>query len=349
MLGAGGLVGMAYHAGALHALEQEAGLAAGDAELVIGTSAGAVVGAYLRTGWSAADFWAAALDVAPRDVAGGRGVAGGGVGGDGDGGGAGGGDTAGGVAGLSSGLRRGLSGLPSVMTPAFASPLQLVRRGLGSAYVMARAALRVPVPVLPRFLGRAFPGGLFAMGDGQRRLDEELPEVWPDGALWLCSVDIVSGRRVVLGRPGAPPATLTRAVLASCAIPGLYPPVKLGRHVLVDGAAHSTTNLDLAAAAGCPLVVVVAPLAFDTARAPGMVSQLVRRYPARSLSHEVAGARRQGSEVLMVRPTGPEVRAHGLNLMRRDGLDRIARSAYQSTARLLDTDRFSKALASLDV
>ncbi len=53
VLGAGGLVGIAHHVGALAALEEELGLGDPSFDLVVGTSAGSVAAAYLRSGWSA--------------------------------------------------------------------------------------------------------------------------------------------------------------------------------------------------------------------------------------------------------------------------------------------------------
>jgi len=65
VLGAGGMVGLAYHAGALRALEQEGGFDPTGADLIIGTSAGSVIGAYLRSGWTTTDFWELALGMHP--------------------------------------------------------------------------------------------------------------------------------------------------------------------------------------------------------------------------------------------------------------------------------------------
>ena len=53
VLGAGGAVGHAFHAGVLAALADETGWDAREAEVVVGTSAGSVVGALLRAGMSA--------------------------------------------------------------------------------------------------------------------------------------------------------------------------------------------------------------------------------------------------------------------------------------------------------
>src|SRR5688500_14253900 len=61
VLGGGGTVGLAYHAGVLRALEQVGGLRPDDVDLMVGTSAGAVAAAYLRTGWSTEDLYGIAL------------------------------------------------------------------------------------------------------------------------------------------------------------------------------------------------------------------------------------------------------------------------------------------------
>lgn len=48
------------------------------------------------------------------------------------------------------------------------------------------------------------------------------------------------------------------AVAASCAVPGVWPPVTIGGSRYIDGGIWSLTNSDLAT--GCDLVVVLAPL-----------------------------------------------------------------------------------------
>lgn len=310
VLGAGGLVGLSYHAGVLRALEVEAGFRAADADLIVGTSAGSVIGAYLRSGWTTEDFWQLALGTHPTMPM---------LGGD--------------------PTRR-----REIFVPNFRTPIDMVRRSVGSWFVMTRAVMRLPLNV-PPIMRRLFPGGMFTMAEGRRRFEEELPEAWPDRPLWLCAVDIGSGRRVVLGREASPPATLRQGVLASTAIPGVYEPVQVGRHTLIDGGAHSTTNLDLAVKAECELIVGVAPMAFDTAEPPGLFGQVMRGIPARMLSGEMALARRRGAEVLLLRPDAGELRLHGINMMRPDGLDRIARAAYESACRTLATDRFRSILA----
>src|SRR3954452_1552446 len=247
------MVGLAYHAGVLRALEEIGGFRPADADLVVGTSAGSVVGAYLRSGWTTDDFWQLALGTHAELEA---------LSGDGPG-----------------AARRAL------LARNFQNPFDLGRRMMGSAFVMGRSALRLPGPRLPRFVQRAFPAGVFAMDEGRRRFANELPDQWPDRDLWLCAVDLFRGRRVVLGRGHrAATTSLRQDVLASCAIPGVFPPVRMGPLTLVDGGASSTTNLDLAAGAGCDLIVGSVPMAFDPLDPPGRMAQLSRRIATRAVA-----------------------------------------------------------------
>src|SRR5437879_13850176 len=92
----------------------------------------------------------------------------------------------------------------------------------------------------------------------------------------------------------------------------------------------SSTNLDVAASAGCDLIIAAVPMAYDTAEAPRGLSRLVRRIPARSLATEVTGARRRGATVLLLRPSAAEVGLHGYDSMRPSGWGEVAAAADES-------------------
>jgi NTE family protein len=296
----------------LRALEQVGGFRPADADLVIGTSAGSVVGAYLRSGWSTEDFWQLALGTHPS------------------------------LAGLTPEEITAMRA--ETFTPQFRTGPELVRRLLGSLFVVGRSVWRMPGPVAPAWMRHVFPGGLFDMTEGKRRFADDLPLEWPAEPLWLCAVDITSGRRIVLGRPGAPPATLHQGVTASCAIPGLYQPVTIGGLTLVDGGAKSTTNLDLAARENFDLIICVAPMAFDTLHPPSLPEQLMRRFASQRLGEEVSLARSRGADVLLLRPTATEVRKHGMDFMRSSGWGDLATLAYDEAAKTLETPRFRRLL-----
>ena len=308
VLGAGGVVGMSYHAGVLHALHQEAGLDPAAADLIVGTSAGSVIGTLLRSGWSAADCWDFALERHPV------------------------------VAELDDAERARRR--DDVLRPFAGSVAATAMRAVGSAYVLSRSMVRAPLPPVPAFVARRFPAGMFDDRELREQLAEVVTEDWPEAALWLVAVDLRSGRRVVLRRGGDTGASLLQAVRASCAIPGVFRPVRIGTRMLVDGGAHSSTHLDLAATWGCDLIVGSVPMAFDPSDAPSTVRQLVRRMPNRAVAREARTARRGGAEVLLVRPTAAELDVHGSDPMRPADTGAIARAAYERTARLLDTPRF---------
>jgi NTE family protein len=305
---------MAYHAGVLRALERVAGYEPASADLIIGTSAGSVVGSYLRTGFTVEEMWELAMGTHPT---------------------------------LADEGRSGLQTRAEVWAPMFRSPFELYRRMLGSSYVLLRSAVRLPTPRLPAVLEELFPAGMFSMEEGRRRLRAELPAQWPQRPLWLCAVDITTGRRVVLGRHGPPRAPLADAVLASCAIPGVYRPVRVGRRTLVDGGVHSSSNLDLAAREGCQLIIGSVPMAFDPADPPAQCHQLLRRLPARALAGEAAYARRKGAKVVLFRPTRAEIRVHGLDALRPEGLDKVAEAAYEAATAVLGSARFRQAIEEL--
>src|SRR3954451_12671639 len=65
VLGGGGLVGLAYYAAALTALEHDLGWDARDAEIVVGTSAGSIVAGLLRQGVPPSDLAARAVGIEP--------------------------------------------------------------------------------------------------------------------------------------------------------------------------------------------------------------------------------------------------------------------------------------------
>ncbi|MEJ7764943.1 MAG: patatin-like phospholipase family protein, partial [Acidimicrobiales bacterium] len=233
-----------------------------------------------------------------------------------------------------------------LLPPAFGSPLDALLRVVGSGWILGRSLVRWPMPHLPG-LAWVLPSGMLKMSESDDLFARNLVATWPERDVYLAAVDTVSGRRVVFGRPGAPQATLQQAVLASCAVPGVFAPVRIGHRVLVDGGIVSTSHLDLAVKAGCDLIIAVAPMAYTPDDPPDLAHQLVRRMPTRWLANEVADAKARDVKVLLVRPTAAEVVLHGFNFLRRDRWAEIAEVAYQSMAAALATDRFRSTLASL--
>jgi len=116
-------------------------------------------------------------------------------------------------------------------------------------------------------LGQAVPSGIFdnstihhfleqayqATGHGNRFRDL-------DARLYIVAVDLDTGAAVRFGSPGKDHVPISRAVQASAALPGLYPPVEIeGRHY-VDGALRRTLHASAALEEGVSLLLGINPL-----------------------------------------------------------------------------------------
>jgi NTE family protein len=301
---------MAYHAGVLRALEEVGGYCPDDADLIIGTSAGSMVGAALRSGLTTEDLWLASLGEHPT-------------------------------------IDFDDANRERPWEQTWESGLDALRRLVGSAYVLQRSVFRFPTPSLPRQLQRLFPGGFFTIADAEEALSRFMPMDWPDKPLWLVTVDVRTGRRVVLGSRDPLRTDLHTAVRASCAIPAFFQPVRVGHRVLVDGGVHSTTNLDLTTSLAPDVIIGVVPMAYDPTSPPRGFDRAIREFSQRKLTREVTRARAKGSRVLLLRPSADDLDAMGGNMMRSDGNEVVTRAAYESAVRQLSTGRAADVLAQL--
>jgi NTE family protein len=135
---------------------------------------------------------------------------------------------------------------------------------------------------------------------------------WPERALRVTAVDAESGEFVVFDRDSG--VSLVDAVGASCAVPGVWPPVTINGRRYIDGGIRSSANADLAAE--YDRVVVLAPVV----RGGG---------PMASAAQQVAGLRR----VALVPPDPASVQAIGRNVLdpaRRAASARAGRAQAES-------------------
>ena len=154
---------------------------------------------------------------------------------------------------------------------------------------------------------------------------------WPADPLWMPAVRTGDGQRVVFGRDEYPP--LGTAIAASCAIPLLLRPVRIGKHHYIDGATHSPTNADLLVGAGVEVAIVIAPMSGRP--------EALRRRPDHAL--RAAFARRLREDEQQLVHAGLDVHrfepdAAGLNTLGINPIDRsrtIASSPTRSYAKVL--------------
>ncbi|MEH1168505.1 patatin-like phospholipase family protein [Micromonospora sp. CPCC 205539] len=257
VLGGGGVTGVAWELGLLAGLA-ERGVALSGADLVVGTSAGSVVGAQVCSGAPVEQLYEAQLAPPTSEVA----------------------------------ARLGWSVLA-----------RLAWAG-GRTRDAARARARIgAMAVAARTPSEASRRAVI-----EARL---LAREWPQ-RLRVTAVDAASGEFVVFD--GDSGVSLVDAVGASCAVPGVWPPVTIGARRFVDGGMRSAVNADLAA--GARRVVVLAP----TTAAFG---------PMPRLSAQVAQLRADGARVAVVAPDAAARAAIGRNVLdpaRRAGAARAGRA-----------------------
>jgi NTE family protein len=81
-----------------------------------------------------------------------------------------------------------------------------------------------------------------------------------DRSLSVVAVDLDTGQTVRFGGPGYDDVPISKAIQASSALPGLYPPVQIKRRHFVDGALKRTLNASVVLDAGVDLVIGLNPL-----------------------------------------------------------------------------------------
>jgi NTE family protein len=323
VLGAGGVVGASWLIGALEALESETGFRPAEADVILGTSAGSVVGALAAAGLPPSYMAAYSAGYSLE-----------------------------GLAGLEGAVE--LEQLERETPDRFRLQLALPPIGPGS-WRMALSTLRRPLRHPPAaVVGGWLPRGVISTAPIGRLVDRFVGDAWPE-ALRVVACDYRSGRRVTFGGEAAPEAGVAEAVAASCAIPAFYHPVSIGGRRYIDGGVCSLSNLDLLCDAELDVVVCLNPTSSATRARPGLtpgaqLAAAMRRASSRRLDHEVRKLEATGTEVLVLQPGAADLAVMGSNLMSRRRRAEVAEQAHRSVARHLHARRASlPALAAASV
>ncbi len=270
VLGAGGHPGYPFQVAVLRAIEQRLNRDLREADLVLGTSVGAMTGLLLRAGFSTQDLHDVALGHAPS--------------------------------------AEGHRLLHEVMDPPGHLPptlpgwrppspsLGAVRGGWKSLRGSEAAVHRIP----------AAARGLFPRGRASHDVlgtaaDSLFTDPWPTLPTWVVAMRHRDGGRTVFGRD-VHPTRVGAAITASSAIPGFFRPTDVDGVPHVDAGIRSTTNADvLAEGAGIDLAIVIAPLALDGA--PGRLLDLPLRWLVNAqLRAEIATLEAAGIRTLVAAP-----------------------------------------------
>jgi NTE family protein len=196
-------------------------------------------------------------------------------------------------------------------------------------------------PVLA--LSGLLPRGRGSMQPIRRMFDSVVADTigagnWPQRT-WIVATDYTTGRRTVFGREDEPVAELADAVCASCAIPAWYTPVRISSRAYIDGGAVSNASVDLVAGQQVDEVFVLAPMAaleVDSPRSPvARLERQVRRLITRNICSDIAGLREAGTKVTLLTPGPEDLAVMGANLMNPRRRTAVLHTAMRTAANTL--------------
>ncbi len=278
-LASGGAAGVWWELGALEAIRRVTGFTPLDAELVVGTSAGAYVGAMAmsRVGAPCAftrvsGMPAPGLSFTDADLARSRAI---------------GGHLMGTLL-----EQFPLARLPRPRPASLAGLVHLVRGGSRGVAVDAASLL---------------PEGFLSTRKIGDSLREAWPTGWPSDKLRVTTFDLASATPLVLSASFDLGLGIAGAVSASCAAPGIFAPVPVGSRRLADGAIWSAASLGVLAGRGLDVVVCLHPhLGERTGRRRSLLGATIQRRIETQLDEERSVLERQGTRVFVLTPEASE-------------------------------------------
>ena len=250
-LAGGGPLGAIYEIGALCALDESlSGLSLVDLDHYVGVSAGGFIAAGLANGMTPRELCAAFIenDTHPSEVF----------------------DPA------------------WLMVPAYAEYWGRARLlpGLLASSVWRASIGKKSLLSALETLGAALPTGIFSSDEIHTRLSLLFSKAGRSNdfrdlrsRLTLVATNLDTGEAAAFGQAGWDHVPISRAVQASSALPGLFPPVEIEGQFFVDGALKKTMHAAIALDEGIDLMFCLNPLVpFDASRQPAhAMSQRVMR------------------------------------------------------------------------
>ncbi len=247
VLGGGGVAGVAWELGILTGLH-DTGVDVRGADVIIGTSAGSVVGAQIASGTDLESLFASQLTPVEQSK------------------------------------ERMVAFDAGQMMEAFSQAV--AGAGRDSKAIRARiGAYALAAPTIP---------------EAERHviIEARLPvHTWPQQRLVIVAVDTQTGEEYIMDQESG--VQLVDAVAASCAVPGIWPPVTIAGRRYMDGGMRSATNADLAK--GYNRILILNPLGENA------------NYLGGGTASEVEALEREGSQVLLIAPDAASATAIGLN------------------------------------
>jgi len=168
--------------------------------------------------------------------------------------------------------------------------------------------------------------------------------------LYVVAVDLDSGTAVRFGSEGHRDVSISKAVQASAALPGLYPPVEIDGHYYVDGALRRTLHASAALDEGVDLLIGINPLVPFDAGEKGLNAEasdqrltrgglpliLSQTFRAMIQSRMEAGFRKYysshpGADLLLLEPHRKDEKIFFTNIFSYSSRNALCEHSYQVT------------------
>lgn len=259
-----------------------------------------------------------------------------------------------------------------LMMPAYG---EFARRGIMLPALLISALWQVTVGREPftqalQRLGPGLPAGIFS----NEQVNVQIERLFAQGGrtndfrqlktqLTLVATNLDSGDAAPFGRPGWDHVPISKAVQASAALPGLFPPVEIDDNYYVDGALKKTMHASVALEQGIDLMLCLNPLVPFDATSPQVAKVMRRGLPSekhhiprivdgglpavlsqtfRSLIHSrlVLGMRQYehaypNTDIILIEPDHRDPELYLANTFSYSQRRHLAEHAYQQTRQLL--------------
>ncbi len=321
VLAGGGVSGAVYEIGALRAIDELlVNRTVNDFDIYVGTSAGALVSAYLANGMSSVDLMRVVNASHP-------------------------------VARFPEAKHLFRLNTGEMMRRSLGLPRRLVRTGADALANRGRISI---LDMVFSGLGSALPSGIYdnrAYGEWLRdtlaltgcsnRFDQLTRE------LHIIATELDTGHRVVFNAR-TPSVPISEAVAASSAVPIIYKPFRIGDKEYIDGGTRGNASLDVAIEQGAKLVVCINALVpFDCAQQRDTMGNLISQRGLEAVSAQATRVmlhsglkyqikqlqrRHPDVDIILIEPKPDDALMFFANIMRLQDRVKIAEHGFRSVS-----------------
>ena len=208
-------------------------------------------------------------------------------------------------------------------------------------------------------LGPGLPTGIFS----NEQIDLRLAQLFSrpgrtndfrklKARLTLVATNLDTGEAAPFGRPGWDHVPISKAVQASSALPGLFPPVQIDHQHFVDGALKKTLHASVALQEGVDLMLCLNPLvpfhsgetAIPRIADGGLPAVLSQTFRSLIHSRMALGMKHYehaypGTDIVLIEPDHRDAELYLANTFSYGQRRHLAEHAYQQTRAMLRADR----------